>query len=203
VDVEVHVGESVAAEMRREALECARCICSQIEPGGHAVHGVDHAAELRDEEHVHHACRGKLELQRHALGYGERIDRRNFLVGIDEQPFPIQGHRLNCQRLVGSFDGLCRVELMCADPRHAAEQDDGEGRDRPDHKLDPPRILPVWPVKCFCVGGPKPERKGKDRGDGRQHDRQHDPKRVDQDGLFGGPDRPLWIKDIHRPNLKL
>jgi hypothetical protein len=72
-----------------------------------------------------------------------------------------------------------------------------------DQKLDAPRILPVRPVNRFCVGCPKPERKGKDRDDRWQHDRQHDPNRVDEDSLFGGADRPLWIKDIHRPNQKL
>src|SRR5260370_685846 len=54
------------------------------------------------------------------------------------------------------------------------------------------------PVKGARVGGPKPVGEGKDRDDGRQHDRQHDRKRVDQDGLFGGSDRTLWIEKIHR-----
>src|SRR5258708_37488084 len=58
-------------------------------------------------------------------------------------------------------------------------------------------MLPARPVKGARVGGPKPVGEGKDRDDGRQHDRQHDRKRVDQDGLFGGSDRTLWIEKIH------
>ena len=79
--------ESVAAELRRQPLKRPGCIRLQIEPRGHAVHGVDHAAELRDEECVHHACRGKLKLQRHAGGNGERIDGRDFLIGQDDSHF--------------------------------------------------------------------------------------------------------------------
>ena len=46
VDVEQHVGKAVTAEMRRQALKITFLIGAQVEPGDHAVHGVDHAAEL-------------------------------------------------------------------------------------------------------------------------------------------------------------
>ena len=141
-----YVGKSVAAEMRGQALKRPGFVRPQVEPGGHAVHRVNHASELRDEEHVHHARRGKLELQRHACGNGERIDACDLLVGIDEQPFPVERHRLNRLGRRGSFDRLGRVELMGADPCHAAKKDDGECRHRLDDEFDATRILPVGPV---------------------------------------------------------
>ena len=61
-DVEAHVGEPVAAELRRQARVDARADRPAGSAGRHAGHGVDLAAELRHEEAVHHAGRSELEV---------------------------------------------------------------------------------------------------------------------------------------------
>src|SRR5712671_6868632 len=65
VHVEMHVRETIAAIVARKAAEGAWCIRAQVQLRPHAVHRVDHAAELWDEEGVHHTPRGQGEVQRH------------------------------------------------------------------------------------------------------------------------------------------
>src|SRR6266404_8469553 len=89
-DVEHHIGKTVTTEMRRQALIAADLVGAQFEPRHHPVHGVNHAAELRDEERVHHAPRRQLQMQRRADRHHQRVDGRNALVRIDEQPFPVE-----------------------------------------------------------------------------------------------------------------
>src|SRR5580658_7624875 len=62
VYVEKHARETVAAEVARQAVERARGVRLQVQLRRHAVHRVDHAAELRDEKGVHHVCRGEGEV---------------------------------------------------------------------------------------------------------------------------------------------
>src|SRR5215831_3868126 len=50
LDLELHIREAVAAEMARHAEEGSRLLGVEVELRRHAVHRVDHAAELRDEE---------------------------------------------------------------------------------------------------------------------------------------------------------
>ena len=142
VHVEMHVGEAVAAEVARQAVERAGRVGLQVQLRRHAVHRVDHAAELRDEERVHHAGRGQREMHRHAGRDHQLVDARDVLVGVDEQPFPIERddldlerRRLRCQRLGG-------IEVVRADPGHAAQQHDRQQRDRPDDQLDAGRNRP-------------------------------------------------------------
>ncbi len=198
VDVEHHVGKAVAGEMRRQALELALIVGAQVQPRHHAVHGVDHAAELRDEEHVHHARRGQLEIQLRTRGHRQRIDGGDTLVGIDEEPFPVERDGLDPHRAAGARHRCGGIELMRADPGDAAEQEDGERRDRPHHHLDTPGIDEVRLKLRFRIGGAKPEGEGQDRDDGRHHDRKHDENGIDQDGAVGRSYRPLRIEQIHR-----
>src|SRR5271167_4701301 len=55
--VEMHARETVATEVARQAKERAWFVRAQVQLRRHAVHRVDHAAELWDEERTHHARR--------------------------------------------------------------------------------------------------------------------------------------------------
>jgi hypothetical protein len=78
----------------------------------HSRHCVDLAAQLRHEEAVHHAHGGQLKADRRADGNGQLIDGRDALVGIDEQPFPVERNDLNAERLRRRGDRLTRIEIM-------------------------------------------------------------------------------------------
>src|SRR5215471_19556614 len=71
---EQHVRKAIAAEHRGKAGKFARCICQQVEMCGHASHCVDLTTELRDEEGVHHGCRGNLKAHWCARGDDQLID---------------------------------------------------------------------------------------------------------------------------------
>ena len=62
IGVEMHIGEAVAADHRGLAAIGARAISLEIEGPGHAVHAVEHAAELRNPERVPHGRRGHGEV---------------------------------------------------------------------------------------------------------------------------------------------
>src|SRR5271157_1889074 len=136
LDLEMHVGESVAAYLSRKAVKDARLVRGEVELRPHAVHGVDHAAKLGDEEGGHDAARGERKTDRRPRRNHQTIDARDVLVGVDEQPFPVERHDLNVQRLFFRLKRLRRIKVMRADPGHAAKQHDGEQRNRPHDKLE-------------------------------------------------------------------
>ena len=70
-------------------------------------HGVDHAAHLRDEEDVPDGRRGQLEIDRRSRRDDELVDRGDALLGIDEQPFPIERDDLDVDRLVRRIRAAC------------------------------------------------------------------------------------------------
>jgi hypothetical protein len=68
------------------------------------------------------------------------IDDGGALIGVDEEPFPIERHDVHPQRVGLSGDRRPRIELMGPDPNDPAQQDHGQRRDRPDDELDTPFI---------------------------------------------------------------
>jgi len=90
-------------------------------------------------------------MQRCADGNGQRVERRDPLVRINEQPLPVERHYLDGDARSCSRDRLCGIELMRANPGDAAEQDDGQCGDRPDHELEPAGIFPIGPVEGAWV----------------------------------------------------
>src|SRR5215471_45443 len=98
--LEIHIGEAVAAEHRGEAHERAGFMGVQVERRRHAVHRVDHAAELWDEEGVHHARGRQAEANRNPGGNDEAVHAGDVLVGVDEQPFPVERYALNVDWLL-------------------------------------------------------------------------------------------------------
>ncbi len=90
IGLEDHVGKTIAAELRRESRVASRSVGLQLKMRRHSGHRVDLAAELRHEEAVHDAGRRKIQADRHTDRDDQTIDAGNALVGIDEQPFPIE-----------------------------------------------------------------------------------------------------------------
>src|SRR5713226_659386 len=84
---------------------------------------------------------------------------------------------------------------MGSDPGHATQKDDREEGDGPDDELDAAGVLKIRQVDRRRVGGAKPPREAKGRGDGRDHDGEHDSERVYQDRLLGNPDDPSRVED--------
>src|SRR5215472_9897326 len=96
---ELHVWKTVTAEHRGKTGIGARFVRQQVQMSRHAAHRVDLAAKLRDEKRVHDRRRSNAELHRRADRKDELIDRRDALIGIDEQPLPIERDDMDAQRL--------------------------------------------------------------------------------------------------------
>ena len=70
----------------------ARFISQEVQSGLHACHGVNLAAQLRDEERSHDGVRGEFEADRNIDGKSDLIDGGDILIRVDEEPFPIQAY---------------------------------------------------------------------------------------------------------------
>src|SRR6478672_198383 len=136
LDDEPHLGKAVAAVICGEAGILARLVRKQVEVRGHAAHRVDLAAELRYEERIHHCRRGEPKRDGSSGRDDQLIDGGDALIGIDEQPFPIERHDVDVERVGFPRDRRAWIELMGTDPNDPAEQDHGQRRDRPDDELD-------------------------------------------------------------------
>src|SRR5882757_914649 len=97
-DLEMHVGKPVAAYLSRKAAKGAGLVGCKMELRRHLVHSVDHAAELGHEECGHHAARGQREMDRRPSRNHQTIDAGDVLIGVDEQPFPVERYDLNIER---------------------------------------------------------------------------------------------------------
>ena len=117
IDGKVHVGKAVAAELRREPRIGAGMIRLQLKMRRHSRHGVDLAAELRHEEAVHDAGGGQLEADRRADRDDQLIDARDALLGIDEQPFPVERDDLDGDRLARARRSACADRGRARRPR--------------------------------------------------------------------------------------
>src|SRR5882757_6979995 len=81
---EMHVRKTIATIVARLTAERARRVRTQVQLRPHAVHRVDHTAELRNEEDVHHARRGQREVERHAGRNHKPVHTRDTLAGINK-----------------------------------------------------------------------------------------------------------------------
>ena len=164
----------------------------------HASHRVNLAAELRHEERVHHRRRGKPELHRRAGRHHELVDRGNALVGVYEQPLPIERHDIDAQRLGICGDRRLRIELMRADPGDPAQQDHDQCGDRPGDELNAPFVSDVETAHGARVRCPVPPRERQCRDDDRHDDDEHDCRGVDQQQPLRRRDRTLRIQYSRR-----
>src|SRR5262252_2631654 len=137
---EPHVGKTVAAEHCRKAGIFTRVVGEKVEMRDHAAHRVDLAAELRHEERIHHCGRGEPKFDGRSGRNDQLIDRGDTVIGVDEQPFPIERHDVHAQRVGFRRDRRPWIELMGPDPNDPAQQDYGQRRDRPDDELHAPFI---------------------------------------------------------------
>ena len=72
-------------------------------------------------------------MNRYARRNHKLVDARDTLVWIDKQPFPIQRDDLNLKRRRIGCQRCGGVEIMRADPGHAAQENDREQWDGPDN----------------------------------------------------------------------
>jgi len=146
---------------------------------GHAAHRVDLAAQLRHEERIHHCRRGESKFEGSSDRDDQLIDGGDALIGVDEQPFPIERHDVHAQG--GGFpeNPRARIQLMGADPNDPAQQDHGERRDRPDDELHAPFIGLVQAAGGTGVGGAVPPGERQGGHDHGNHDDEHDRRRID------------------------
>ena len=164
----------------------------------HPRHRVDLAAELRHEEAVHDTGGRQLEADRRADRHRQLIDARNALVGVDEQPFPVERDHLDPDGRGPGVDRLARIQLMGADPGDPADQEHRHGGDRPYEQFETARIFEIGQVAGAPIGRAKPEGDAERGEDRRDHDRQHDAERVEQYLPLGGGDGPLRAEHAFR-----
>src|SRR5829696_2828767 len=133
--LEVHSGEAVPTELRRESVENPFSVGLEMQLGRHAVHRVDHAAELRDKESVHDAGGGQRKVDGCPRRNDEVIDARDALVRVDEQPLPVEGDDLHSEPLGLRLERLGRIEVMRPDPGDAPKEHDNKQGKGPDDEL--------------------------------------------------------------------
>ena len=196
VKVELHVGEAGATVVAGKTLVIARLVDHRIELRLHAGHGVNLACQCGDVERVHHRRRRDLEQHGAIDRSGQHVDRGNALLRVDEQPLPVQCHRIDLQRLhvgrqrLGGRDAIQRAEGIQGvggDPGNGAEGDDDLQGRGPDHELELGRVIPVGGVGRLGVGGAVTPREQQGQHDHRNDDQQHQQGGADdQLALLGG-----------------
>src|SRR6516162_10003305 len=149
---EPHVRKTIAAEICRKTRILARVVGEKVQMRDHAAHRVDLAAELRHEERVHHRCRGEPKFDGRCDRDNQLIDSGDTLIGVDEQPFPIERHDVHAQRVGFPGNRRSRIELMRPDPNDTAQQDYGQRRDRPHDELHAPFIGLVQAAGSVRIG---------------------------------------------------
>ncbi|MNS86403.1 hypothetical protein D3C72_1203060 [compost metagenome] len=162
MELEAHAREARSAVVGGQAFVFAGVVDHRVQRRLHAGHGVDLARQRRHEEGVHHGRRCDLELDRAVDRRGHFIDRGDALLGIEEQPFPVERDHFDHQRLgarghLAAF-GQARqrtvgIELVGADPGQRAQRDDDQERGGPDQELQHGGVVPVGIVVRFLVAG--------------------------------------------------
>ena len=137
-------------------------------------------------------------MHRHAHRRHQLVDAGHALLGIDEQPFPIEGDDLHLERLGARRERPVGIEQVAADPDHPAQQHDDQGRDRPDDRLDPARERPLRQVLRLGVGRAVTPGHPEGEQDGRDDDRQHDEPSSRSMIVQACSDRPA-LRDGSRP----
>src|SRR6516164_3975287 len=90
VHVECHAWKAVAAEVRRKTGVDPGAVGLQVEPGPHAVHGVDHAAQPWHEKHVEDTRRSDSHVKWYPCRNNHAVDARDVLLRVNEQPLPVE-----------------------------------------------------------------------------------------------------------------
>ncbi len=194
---EVHLGEARAAVVRRHAREFTGLVGDQVELGLHRSHRVDHAAQVRDEERIHHRIGRDLEVQWRVDRELDFVDDRHLLFRIDEQPLPVQRDRLDGDRLDVRIQRTVRIQCVRRAPGQDRQDQHDHARDRPHHHLDRRRVGPLRLVAGLGVGGAILPRERQGHDDDRDDDQQHEHGGRDQQGLLILADLALRTEDGH------
>ncbi|MNZ97856.1 hypothetical protein D3C78_1171170 [compost metagenome] len=141
--------------------------------GGHAGHGVDLAAQARDEERVHHGVGSDAEVDRSVSREDDLVDRGNALLRVDEQPLPVQRDHVDLHRLHIGIQRTVRVQLVGGVVSEVAQGDDDQDRDDPHRGFDLGRVRPVRGVGGSLVGSTVLPGENHGHDNDRNHHQQH------------------------------
>ncbi len=78
---------------------CIRAGDDSVQLRFHAGHGVDLTREGGHEERIHHRRRRDFEADRAVDRRGQLIYVADALIGVEEQPFPVQRHPVSYKNL--------------------------------------------------------------------------------------------------------
>ena len=187
----MHIGETVAAELRRHAAINACIVHLQRQLSLHAGHGVDLPGNAWHEERVHHGGRGQPEMHRTPDWQRQFIDRGDVLLRVDEHPFPVHRHHFDSQRWLLRFEWLVRIELVRAGPRQGGQEQDHQQRNDPNGEFDAAGVTPCRAVGRAAIGRAEPPREHQGQHDDRHHHHQHAGQRLEQQLAFLGSDRAM------------
>ena len=140
-------------------------------------------------------------MHRHAGRHDQLVDAGDALLGVDEQPFPVERDDLRRRaaarlRRRAACAGSSSCEpIQATPPSRMIDQH----RDRPDDELDAAGERPVGQVARPRVRSAEPPGEGERRDDRRHDDRQHDRQRVEQDRALGAADRPAGSSTPPQP----
>src|SRR5882672_422313 len=110
--IKTHVGEAIAAELRRETFESAGLVGLQIEPRDHVRHRIDLTAQLRHEKAVHDRRRGQAKSKRHSRRDNQAVQARDPLLWIDEKPAPVERDDFDFERCRRVCQRQRGIEIM-------------------------------------------------------------------------------------------
>ena len=152
IRLEMHVSETSTGELLILTGISPRFISQEMQSGLHACHGVNLAAQLRNEEGSHYGVGGDFEADRNIDGKSDLIDSRDILIRVDEEPFPIQAYDFDVDGLVDRRDGLVRIQRMGPGPsQNRKNRDNGKGNP-PHEKIDFSGMTPFRHISRFGIG---------------------------------------------------
>ena len=180
--LEPHAGKPVTRVLRRKPLVVALRVEDAMHLSLHRGHRIDHPGHGGDIERIHHTGRGQMKLNLPVDRHGKVIDRRNALIGIDEQPFPVERHNLDPQRRLGSGrlgrteanQRTVRVQKVSANPGQGPKADDDQQRRGPDQQLQLGGMVPVGVIGRVVGCGAVFPRKDHGQRHHWQDDQQHE-----------------------------
>ncbi len=111
--LKAHLREALTTVIGGNTVKNAFLISNKMKLRLHTRHGVDLATECWNEEGVHDAAGGQLEVDRHINRHRHFIDRCNTKIRIDKQPFPVERNNFDVDRLRIGNKRAIRVKLVC------------------------------------------------------------------------------------------
>ena len=117
-----------------------------MQPGHHVIHHVYLTTQGGHEEALHHAGRRQPQRDRPPGGDHQLVDRGDALLGIEEQPLPVESHDLDLQRWLIAGQRSIGVEGYRAAPGQGGQHGDHHQRDTPDRQIGAQGKFPLRPI---------------------------------------------------------